>query len=95
MGLRHFALGCVFGISLLGCAGAAFNYRYYGLDADLYDGKLLGSDEEGKDDLPFSTCTPTAAHKSPCVVLLEGEFLKLKQDLLETRQRLKACEQGQ
>lgn len=91
MEVRHVVLGMLLGISLVGCAG--FSYRYYGLSASSYEGSLLGP--EPKDDKPFSLCSPTAQDKSPCVVLFSDEFFKLKQDLLETKERLKSCEEGQ
>lgn len=91
MGLRPILFGIVLGVLLMGCAG--FGYRYYGLEGVRYsDGKLLG--EEEKDDLPFEYCQPTAGNARPCVVMFTDEFFRLKQDLLDTRSKLKDCQKG-
>lgn len=86
--LRSFAAGLLLGLLPLGCAGVG--YRYYGLDAKSYEGTLLGP--APKYDLPFASCAPTASVKSPCVVILQDEFFKMKQELLQLRQDLQTCQ---
>lgn len=80
-----FALGA---ITLVSCAG--FSYRFYGLDATSYEGKLLGPDE--KDDLALSVCAPEAQERGKCVVLLRDEFFRFKQDYETSVQRVKDLE---
>lgn len=88
MGLKHFSLGLLLGIVLIGCAG--FSYRYYGLDLPSYDGTLLGPKPE--DDISFSVCKPDDQSKGKCVVLKADEFFRLKQEYQDMQERLKACE---
>jgi hypothetical protein len=85
---RGLLLACVLG--LLGC-GTTFNYRYYGLEADSYGGKLLGP--KPKDDIPFSVCAPDEHDKGKCAVILRAELEKLMRDYADMRERLKACEE--
>ncbi len=91
MGLRNFLLGLSVGFLLLGCAG--FGYKYYGLEGVRYsDGKLLG--ETAEDDLPFERCEPSVKESFPCIVMFSAEAYRLKQDLLDTRQKLSDCQKG-
>lgn len=90
MGLKHFSLGLLLGIVLIGCAG--FSYRYYGLDLPSYDGTLLGP--EPKDDIDFKRCMPDDFDKNKCVVMLHEDAMRLKQDYLDTKDKLKACEKS-
>lgn len=76
--------------AFLACAG--FSYRYYGLDLPRYDGMLLG--EKPKDDVPFSRCEPDEMDRGKCVVMFVSEFEKMRRDMVETKERLKACEKG-
>ncbi len=86
---RAFIFGFAFCFVLVACSAASF--RYYGLEGVSYqEGKLLGP--KPKDDLPFSMCAPTAAVRNPCVVLFATEFFALKQDYLDTKQKLKECQ---
>ena len=90
VGKKSFALGIVLGSLLVGCA--SFNYRYYGLEAASYEGKLLGPKPEN--DLPFSTCKPDETTAGKCVVMVSDEFFRMKQDYNETKQRLIECQGG-
>jgi hypothetical protein len=92
VGLRNTLFGLVTGVLVAGCAAGTFGYKYYGLEADRYDGRLLGPSEA--EDRPFADCTPTASNKGPCIVVLTPEFLRIKQEVLELRERLKSCEEG-
>ena len=86
--VRHFILGLLCGVSLLGCAG--FTYRHYGLDLPSYDGRLLGPTEA--QDKPFISCQPDAGNKGKCVVMFADEFFRMRQDYLETKRLLKECQ---
>jgi hypothetical protein len=87
---RNWLAGFISGSLLLGCAGAAFNYRYFGLQGVTYtQGVLLGPKES--QDIPFSACEPGLASRSTCVVMLAKDFFALKQDYEDTQQRLKEC----
>lgn len=89
--MRNFLLGLICGLAVVACA-ATFPYRHYGLDAASYDGNLLGP--ESKDDLPLRVCAPDDQAKGKCVVLLTEEFFRMKQDYLDTKQRLIDCERN-
>lgn len=87
---KNGTIGLLLGICLVGCAG--FSYRYYGIsDVDYSRGYLLGNNSSA--DLPFNMCAPSEQIKHPCIVLKADEFFKMKQDLEDTKQRLKECEQ--
>lgn len=74
---------------LFGCAG--FSYHQYGLAGVVYEhGTLLGPKE--KDDLPFSRCAPNGESKHPCVVMFTTDFMAMKLDYEDTKQKLSACE---
>jgi hypothetical protein len=84
----NFAFGLLLGALLVGCAG--FSYRYYGLDVPSYEGKLLGPKPEL--DKPFSVCKPDDVMKGKCVVMIQDEFFRMKQDYEETKRMLKDCQ---
>lgn len=87
----NFALGLILGITLVGCS--AWSYRYYGLDLPSYEGKLLGPKPE--QDKPFSVCKPDDVMKGKCVVMIQDEFFRMKQDYEETKKMLKQCQSNQ
>jgi hypothetical protein len=79
------------GLFITGCAG--FAYRNYGMDGvDYSQGTLVG--DVSSNDVPFSRCAPGPQIKHPCTVLFSPEFYAMKQELLDTRQKLKECEQA-
>jgi len=83
----------IFGAVLFGCgASASFNYRYYILSANSYDGTLMAPRD--KDDLPLSVCKPTPGKKGPCAVMLKDAYLKLKEDYLNLQTQLRDCQRG-
>ena len=86
--LKHFTAGLLLGFLPMGCAGVS--YHYYGLNAEHYEGTLLGP--KAKDDKPFSVCTPNAQSKSPCVVMMQDEYFRMYQELLSARQALIDCQ---
>jgi hypothetical protein len=91
---RSFLAGLALGILLMGCAGASFPTKYYVLDAVDYnkDGRLLGPSEI--EDLSFDRCQPSVSNLHPCVVVFTSDFLALKQDYLDTKNKLISCEHG-
>lgn len=95
MGLKckhSYLLGLASAFILAGCAG--FSIHYYGLQGVNYnDGVLLGP--KPKDDLPFSKCAPIGNEAQPCIVMFSQEFFALKQDYLDTKQKLKDCQKNQ
>lgn len=72
---------------LVGCA--AFNYRNYGIALESYEGTLLGP--EPKDDRDFKACAPNEQNKNPCTVLFWDEFMAMKKELLELREKARQC----
>lgn len=46
------------------------------------------------DDLPFTVCQPTASLAHPCVVLKASEFVAMKLDYDDTKQKLKEAEKA-
>lgn len=76
---------------MAGCVG--FSYKYYGMyGIDYSKGTLLG--EKPEDDLAFSKCEPSSTSKYPCVIMFAPEFMKMKQDYLDTQKKLELCEKG-
>lgn len=85
MGMKKsFAVGLLLGF-LTGCGTLGFSYKFYGIQAVSYEGKLLGPKSD--DDIPFEKCK-----NNGCVAMLKGEFFKLKSDYEQTSQKLKDCE---
>lgn len=79
-------MGCC--LILVACAGATFNYKYYGFNSDVPE--LLGP--TAKDDLALDVCKATSDNQAPCIVVLQEEFFKLKKDYMDQQTRLLACE---
>jgi len=73
-------LGWIFvgALAVTACGGgaASFPFRYYGLKAKSYEGRLEGATD--KDDLPLSRCAPTEGNATPCQVMLSPEVQRLK-----------------
>lgn len=88
--VRHWIGGFVAGFLLIGCVSASIGYKYYGLDADSYGGKLLGP--KPKDDIPFEVCKPDEQSKGKCAVMLSAEFKSMATELVTLRQRVKELE---
>ncbi len=88
---KAFGLGLVSALTLVACSGLSI--RYYGLSqVEFSRGILLGPKES--DDLPFSRCAPVGNEANPCVVMFTRDFFALKQDYLDTKQKLKDCQRG-
>ena len=88
---KRILVAFVLGFCVASCTGAVFSYQYYGImEADYSRGKLTGPTPS--DDLSFSVCTPTPENKSPCVVMMTPKFFALKQDYLDTQNRLIECQ---
>lgn len=87
---NRFVLGFASCLLLVGCAGASFPFRYYGLAAASFEGKMLGPKPE--QDLDLKACQPTAQDAGPCVVLFTKDFLSIKREYLDMQNRLIECE---
>jgi hypothetical protein len=87
--VRGFVVGIILGLTLAACASATFPYKYYGID--LADKKLLGP--TAPDDVSLSVCEATPNDASPCVAMLTDQYLILKDDYLNTKNQLIACQQ--
>lgn len=86
---KRYLLLCL--VFLLVACGSTFPYKWYGLDLpDYSEGKLLGP--KPKDDLPISRCAPDEVQKGKCVVIFVDEWDRLRNDHIELRVRLDACE---
>lgn len=88
--LPGFMVGLLFAAA---CSHA--QYQHYGVappPGESLKGSLLGP--EPKDDRPLSDCDPTAVDRGPCIVLFREVWERAQTDLIELKQRLKACEDG-
>lgn len=80
--------------SCVSCS-SVMSYKYYGLGElpdQCYDAKLW--DKTGGQDLNFLICKPTPDSKSPCIVMSAEEFFKMKQDYLDTKNKLRDTQRG-
>jgi hypothetical protein len=84
--VKHFILGLSLGLALVACASR--EYKVYVLSTK--DQTLRGP--ELRDDLPISVCDETPQSKANCYVMLRAEYIKLRNDLIEYKRRLQACE---
>lgn len=84
-------LVALLGLSVLspGCSHT-IPFKYYGLNADSYEGMLLGP--SSKEDVNLAICEPDKDHATKCVVFEVEEFMKFKLDYLDMKNRLKYCE---
>lgn len=99
------ALCLIILLYLAGCATAGFTYKWYGLEAESYQGKLLGPDPSL--DLEFTKCQPDpdaspdpspnpapSPEKGKCVVMLSSEFFAMKLAYEQLQKDLSNCQQG-
>lgn len=84
--VNRFSTGFVACLFLVGCAGASYPYKYYGLAAASFQGSLLGPGP--KDDVDLMKCEPTAANARPCIVMFTDAFLRSKSDYLNQQTRI-------
>lgn len=71
-------LGFFSGIMLSAClASNLFPFKYYALNANSYEGSLIGPTTD--QDLLLKMCAPTEADKAPCLVMFTSDFLRLKE----------------
>lgn len=91
---RDFLVGILAGVMISGCAGLAWNYKWYGLDAVSYDGTLLGP--SAQEDLSLKVCDPTQEPKKrgKCVVMLKAEFERLQMDWEVQKKQLEECQKN-
>lgn len=91
MGLRGILLLAFFALGACGVAGP-FGYRYYNLKPESYAGLLEGN--ERASDKPLSDCAPVGKEKNRCTVMFTRDAYKLKDELLNCRERVKCFESG-
>ena len=85
--------GFLSGLLLSAClASNLFPFKYYALDANSYDGKLIGPTSD--QDLLLKLCSPTDNNKAPCMVLFTSEFLRLKEAYMKCQIDLDAAQRG-
>lgn len=87
--------GAVLFFALSACAAPVeFLYPHYGMDfSATCGGQLLAKDPVG--DLPLAaTCAPTDVEKGKCIVMLRSDFYKMKEDYLDTKQKLIDLQKG-
>lgn len=95
MGLKRILFGYFLGLLSVVACGAG--YKYYGLNVppECYDkGTLLGPDEDGSKDKPFTICKPEPGIKGKCYVIERTVMNSVEKDLFQCQQRLKDCEAG-
>lgn len=82
---------CVFLLAGGSCA-STFPYKFYNIELPSYEkGKLIGEDPD--DDLPISNCQPDETNKGKCTIFLINEHERFVTDYIETKDRLKQCEE--
>jgi hypothetical protein len=86
---KQFALGFLACLLLVACAGMKVKYYTFS-QVDYNQGMLLGPKES--DDIPFSKCAPVGNDANPCILMFREDFIALKQDYLDTKQKLKECQ---
>ncbi len=86
----RFYLGVLMGALLVGCAGAAFPFKFYYLDLNTFDGILTA--DKPADDLNVSVCKLDQAGDHTCVVMIKSEFQALYLDYLDVKNKLNTCE---
>lgn len=79
------------GAVIIACT-TGFNYRFYGLRAESYEGTLLGS--KPAEDVALKRCEPDAAQKGKCLVIFVDEYERLLSDVATLQEQLKACQEG-
>lgn len=86
------SIGFLVGILITACVSSTFPFKYYALDANSYDGKLVGP--ISSQDLLLKMCSPSDADKAPCMVLFTSEFLRLKESYMKCQVDLSAAQRG-
>lgn len=86
------AFSFVFGLILSACIASKFPFRYYTLNADSYDGSLLGPTDS--QDVALKMCAPTESNRAPCLVLFTSEFLRLKESYIKCQIDLDRAQRG-
>lgn len=91
---RDFLLGVAFAslAIMASCASVTFPYKYYVLDAESYQGSLMG--DIAAHDLPMSVCAPDEVSKGKCIVMVTSDYLNLKSDYLKKSQDLIDCQKS-
>lgn len=80
-------------IGIVGCGAAGpFGYKYYTLKPDEYKGKLEGNNSAN--DRPLSDCAPVGSETNRCTVMFTREAYRLREELLNCRERVKCLERG-
>lgn len=87
------ALSFTLGLILSACIASKFPFRYYTLDADSYEGALLGPTED--QDKALRLCAPSETNKAPCLVLFTSEFLRLKESYIKCQIDLDRAQRDQ
>lgn len=91
--VKWYVTGMAVGVMLAACAGISFPYHYYGLSAATYaNGKLVGPTPA--DDLDLMQCQPSTQNARPCLVMVSTDFLAMKQDYVDTKNQLIACQKA-
>lgn len=101
--IKGIVIGLAIGIVTAACSTVKFPYKYYKPDVmehmlpngaiDYVELKnLLGATPS--EDLPASTCAPTATRDTDCVVMRSSEFFKLKLEHIDLQNKLSDCQSG-
>lgn len=85
------AIAFLMGVTISACmANKLFPFRYYSLDAESYEGKLLGPSVD--QDLLLSMCRPTDIDSAPCMVMFTSAFLRMKEAYMTCQVDLQAAQ---
>ena len=91
MGLDRWLFLFIVATSAVACGAATpFGFKYYNLKPVSFEGKLEGATD--KEDLPLSVCKPSGGEVNRCVVMLTREAYRLKEEVLQLRQKVKDLE---
>lgn len=88
MGLRIYLLAALWVVTLVACAN--FPYKWYILESESFEGKLIGA--KPKDDLPLDACKSESNGTRRCIVVFKDEFERMQAERIDLIERLKSCE---
>jgi len=89
---KSFAVGFLFAITLIGCAGVTFPYKWFYPDLKSYEGILIG--DRPSNDLDASECIKGSSGEHGCVVMLKPEFKAMYNEYLDMKQKIITLERN-
>jgi len=87
--MKKFILGFISCAFLTACATQA--YTSYIMELTKWEGTLKA--RKPSDNLPVSVCQPDEQDLDKCRVIITDEWERMNSDIINLKERLKACEQ--